>query len=563
MTSEREMLDRHLTSLRKKRATYDEGFADIMRHLAPYRMDLNLVRGNRYGGQRRDYHILNNHPIRAHKTLSAALMGSITSPAKRWHRLSVTDPDLAEFKPVKVYLDRCREIIDAAFHQSNLYNELSGGLYPDMSAVGTGILLEEETLPGKPHFLSVPVGDYWLSVDHEGKPNAFFREFPMTTDQIMGKFGATDEGRSKISQQVREAYDHGNHQTEFQIRHAILANKEYIARSMGLDGQKPWKSCWWERAGNNHQLLKREGYWEMPVLAPRWESVGTSAYGFGPGWYALGDCKMLQHDEESLLILKDLQSRPPMAASNGVEQPSLVPGSVTYVPTGEKMYYKPAYEPDPNAIPMLRQDIANTEKRISETMYAHLWELLLRDTRTKTATEVDAVTSQVALLQGPLLENLNNGLLEPLIMRTFYILNRADKLPLPPKELEGQEVRVEFQSIMHTMQQATSLGPIQLLVREIKEIGEMRPDVYDKLNVDAIVDDLQRIVGTAPDNILSKDEVAKVRAAAAKRAEAEQTGEAMVKGARAMKDASQADVGNIREIAQAVSPAASAQGMAL
>lgn len=561
MISEREMLDREFTSLRRARSTYDEGFADIMRQVAPYRTDLNLVRGNRYGGQRRDYHILNNFPIRAHKTLSAAMMGSITSPAKRWQRLTVTDPDLAEFKPVKVYLDRCREIIDAAFHSSNLYNELSGGLYPDMSAVGTGVLLEEESEPGKPHFLAIPVGDYWLSVDDKGKPSSFFREFSMTTEQLMGKFGQTQEGRAKLSWQIREAYDRGNYQNTFLIRHAVVRNKEYRAAAQGLDGQKPWKSCWWERAGDHNDLLRREGYWEMPIMAPRWESVANSAYGFGPGWYALGDCKMLQHDEETLLILKDLQSRPPMSASDGVSQASLVPGSITFVPPGEKMHYKPAYVVDPNAIPALRLDIQQTEKRIGETFYAHLWEFLLRDTRTKTATEVDAVSGQAALLQGPLLENLNNGLLEPLVMRTFNILDRADKLPIPPKELEGQEVLVEFQSIMHTMQQATSLGPIQTLIEEIKRIGEVRADVYDKIDVDAFVDDLQRITGAAPDLILSKEEVGKVRAAAAKRAEAEQTGNAMVQGAKALKDASQVDVGNIRELAQAVSPAAAAQGM--
>jgi len=554
MISEREQLERQLAALKTERHPFELNWRAILRQFQPYAVDLSLSEYSSEG-QRKDRFVLNNHPIRARRTLCAGLMASATSPVQRWHQLTTADTELAERQSVRSYFFRVQEIIDATLHRSNLYNVLAAGVYPFHSTIGISCMLEEERPGFPPHFEAVAPGKFWISRNKDGVTDTLFREFEMRAIDLVGRFG-----EKQCSTKVRDAVRRGNNFHKFPVRYAVLPNNEYNANKPAVGDNMPFRSFWWER-GSGDSFLKRGGYHEFPAMTARWIEAGNTAYAYGPGWDALGDCKMLQHHEHALLRLIDNIKDPAMIGTDNLADGGLVPGTTTFMPRGEEAFLKPVYEPNPQAIKFLVEHIQRVEYRISDTLYANLWRLLIEDTRSnKTATEVEFAKQEAMLLLGPSLSGLGGELMRPLILRTYYILNRNDMLPIPPPEIQGADLKVEFISPLHAMQRASGLSPVRLFMSEIARISQLRPDVIDMINARNIVGDLQRMTGVSPDSILSVEELQKLQAERKQEQEIAQTPEAFSQVARGVRSLGQTNPENLQQMTQMLSQAAAAQG---
>lgn len=558
----RQRLESRLGQLKTARSSWEPGWRDIGEQLVPYRLQLH--RGTqRPSGGRRDSGIFNSRPQLALRTLAAGMMAGITSPARDWFRLTTSDPALADSKPVRVYLDACHERISGALHGSNFYKALASGLYPDLCAIGTGAMFFDEGPGGKLRFRSIPVGEYWLEVNHEGVVDTFFHERAWTVRQLVSRFGL-----HRVSARARQAHDDGKLDTLATVVHAVVPNDAQQPHTITPKRAAfPFASLWWERGDERpDQFLEQSGYSEFPVLAPRWAALTTDAYGRGPGWDVLGDCRMLQHHEQRRLQLIDKLTNPPLRAVGDIKRASLLPGDITHVPRGEGATVEPIIEIPPQALAVIADQIALVESRISEGLFAHLWNMLLDDDRNQrpTATEVEAKRQEVALMLGPLLEGLNTELLEPVVERAFAIMARNLSLPPPPEELRrGGEIKIEFISIMHAMQQTGGLVGIRTLMGEIGLIAQVKPDALDKIDADVIVDELGKITGVRPDAILSNDEVASVRRMRAAQQQASEQGQAMLAATQGARNLGSVDPAKLSEVAGMLAPAAAAQGGAL
>jgi hypothetical protein len=557
--SKRERLQSRLAELKAERQSWETVWRDLSEQLAPYLLQLD-PKHQRNRGEKKDAKILNSRPVRACKTLEAGMMAGITSPARDWFGLVTGHQELDDAQLVRVWLDECRDIIAAELAASNFYRALAASVYPGMVRLGTGAMFLEE-IAGSLRFRPMPLGEYWLDVNADGVIDTCFRELAMTARQMAQQFGLKN-----CSQNVREAIKNKKPSTVFTVCHAVYPNNEYEPGRLGRHGMR-FASCWWDpRDERKDKLLLEGGYEEFPVLAPRWSAMPSDAYGRGPGWDARGDCRMLQHLEHRLMQLVDKITNPPMKASGSVTRGSLLPGDITHVgANGQMGTFEPAIEIQPQAVTALEGHIERTEIRISETFYEHLWNLLIQDERNQrpTATEVEAKRQEVMLQLGPLLESLNTELLEPVIERTFSILMRLGRFPEPPEELDGQEVKIEFISIMHQMQQATGLVSIRTLITEIMAIAQVSPDVIDKVDADVIADDLAKITGVNPRAIRSDKAVAKVRKVRAEQEMQKQATEQALAVTQGISNVSGADPNQLTQLAQTLSPVAAAQGGAL
>lgn len=550
----RERCERIKSDLLLERSHWDQMHRDIARYLVPNRTVWD--RSERGRGDRKDRQVHNNTPLLAIRVLSAGLMAGVTSPAREWFTLGLEDEDLAKHKPVRVWLEQTREIIQGWLHRSSWYRALSSAAYPDLSSVAV-TAMGQELSDGKMRFLPFAIGEYALGVDQYGTVDTCVRdELRMSVRQLVGRFG-----RDNLSQAARNAWDRGNYHEQIPVNHIVLPAEEH----KGGIKDRPYVSYWWESASDRDTVLSEKGYHEFPILAPRWSTVTTSdAYGRGPGWDVLGDVRMLQLHEMQMLTLIDKMVDPP-TWFRGVKRGSIIPGAQTYLGTNETAAAGILQTVDPMAIRVLREQIAIVENRINEGLYQHLWAMLLSDDRAQrpTATEVEARRQEVALQLGPLLESINDELLEPVIERTFSLLERHGEIPEPPPELEGMPVKIEFHSILQSLQQSHGLISTRALVQEIRMIAEIRPDVLDKLDVDVIADELQRVTGARADSLLDQSEVDELRRSRQEQAMAQQQGDAMAQAAEAVRNLGQTDTTTLAELANAVGPVAAAQGGAL
>jgi hypothetical protein len=553
----RQSLQARAAVLKNERQSWDRDVREIVEQMVPYRVvwDWN-ARSERNKGERKEDFIINSTPVRALDTLKAGMQAGITNPAREWFGITVSDKELAKSTKVKTYLEDCKKIIKDALHKSNWYDVLGNAVYPDLGSIATACVLSDETPSGGLRYKAYAWGQYWLDADAQGKIDTFFGLSQMTVRQVVQEFGIENVG-----EQTRAQYERGEFGHTLGVYHAIYPHSDRKPGALGPDGMA-FKSCWWEETNpNKDQLLRESGYYEFPILAPRWSVRPGDVYGRGPGWAVRGDCKQLQHLEKRKLQMIDKATIPPIVTRGTQSAVSLLPGAVTELDDVATAEVKPLLTVPAGAISEVREEIAVIEARIEAGFYANLWQATLADERNDrpTATEVEAKRQEIMLMLGPLLQQLNSGLLEPAIERAFAILERNDMLPLPPDELQGADLTVEFISIMHQAQQSTGVGGLRSLVAEAAGIAQLNPDAIDKLNIDNIIDQFATMYGVATDAVRGNAEVAQLREARAQQQQAADQAAAIPEVAKTAQAVSQIDADNLGSVAGALGPVVEAQ----
>ena len=275
-------------------------------------------------------------------------------------------------------------------------------------------------------------------------------------------------------------------------------------------------------------------------MAPRWAVTGEDAYGSSPGMDALGDTKALQLLERRKAQAVDKIVNPPMRAPSSLlnGRASLLPGDVTYVDVVQGgQQFAPVLEVPPLAVQVLGQEIARHEGRINAAFYADLWLMLSDAGGQMTAREVAERHEEKMLQLGPVLERLQDELLDPLIDRAFALLGRTGQLPLAPEELQGQDLRVEYVSVLAQAQKLLGTASVERLASFAGNLAAAKPEVLDKLNADRLLEEYAAMLGTKPDLLLTSEEVEAKRARRAQAAamqQQQQAALATVQGARTL-----------------------------
>lgn len=450
----------------------------------------------------------------AWRTLASGMHSGITSPARPWFRLTTFDPDLKDYAPVKEYMAAVEQRLREAFQKSNLYPSFHTG-YGDLGQFGQScaILAEDD----KQIIRAQPLlhGTFWIARDENGRATTLYRMFRWSVQRIVGRFGY-----DAVSQAIKTQYDAGNYDKTFDICHAIEPRLSRDPSKIDR-ANKPFLSNYWEdRHGNEGKLLEESGFDENPIICPPWELAGEDHYALSPGQIALGDIKMLQLEQTRKLEGIDKMVRPPMTGPTSMRNnpASLLPGSVTYVddPTGKG--FRPAMEVNLR-LSDLAADIRDTQDRIRQAFYADLFLMIsqMEGIQPRNQFEIAERKEEKLLALGPVLENIYNGQLAPVIDRTYAILERRGELPPPPPELQDQELQIEYISMLAQAQKAVSTGSIERVASFVGNLAAVRPDVLDKLDVDEAVDQYADMLGAPPSIIVPDDKVQAARDARAQK----------------------------------------------
>jgi len=557
----RQWLDERLGELREDWYSWDAVVHDICNQMAPYRR--RDSKGELNSGLKKEQRIINDTPVRALQWLSAGLMSAYTSPARRWFDLTTEDLDIADSPRVKRYLDVVQERIESHLKKSGYYGVLSNDTYYDIGSHGTGAIWREGDQEGNLNYTGLLWGEYYLSSNHLGVVDTCFRVVPMKVRQIVRKFGI-----ESVSARVRAAWEGGDLNDEYDIGHAVFPNDEFEHGKIGPKGRR-FRSLWWELdeaiKGDDEDLLRDSGYSIFPLLIAQWITRPGDSYARGPGWSIRGDCRQLQHLEKRKIELVDKHGNPPMKARGLRSHASQLPGDVTFMGEGADALYEPSIRVDPNAIQVLYQyGIVPVEQRIKSALHTELWRFILDDNRNQraTATEIEAVRQEIMLQLGPLLENLDDGLLKPTIEGAYLHLDAAGKLPIPPPELEGVDIKVQFRSILHQAQQSVNLSGVRSVLAEVASLSQYYPQALDAVDPDVAIEEIAKAAGVRSDLIRSeetRDRIRKERARAQQQQQMAEEAEKMTQSARNLGGAGFKPQ-EITDIARSISPAAAAQG---
>lgn len=531
-----------MAALETERASFDSHYRELADWIKPRRTRFQT--GDRNRGDRRNQRIIDSRATLSSRTLASGLMSGVTSPARPWFRLRPPDSELGEFGPVKDWLHQVRTLMLDVFQKSNLYSKLPV-VYGDLGNFGTGAMFVQEDDQTTIRCFDHPVGSYYLANDENLDVRVFARKYEMTVRQIVGKFGTTPGSRaidwSNISDTVRTSWENSLYERWVPVTHIVRPNDAHDEGKLA-SRYKRYASCYFETNANEDTFLGEYGYDEFPVLAPRWEVTGEDVYGTDcPGMTALGDVKGLQLMKKFGLQAIEKMVKPPMVAPPEMRTSklSILPGDVSYVAEAQNKSFRPAMQVNLN-LNDLRQETAEVRALIDEAYFVDLFLMMAQmDATEKTAAEIYERKEEKLLVLGPVFNRMDGDLLHPLVDRTFNAMNRRGELPPPPPELEGVDLKVEYESVMAQAQRAVSTGGVERFMGFVTSIAQLRPDVLDKVDFDQSVDEYGIMTGVPPRLIVPDDKVAEIRAARAKQMAAQQAAEQVSKLAPAVRDLSQ------------------------
>lgn len=537
-----------LGALDRERAGFLSTWQDLAHYFAPRRGRFLASPGDSRRGARKDHRIIDNTPLIAARVMASGMMAGISSPARPWFRLRLASESANEDPGARAWLDEVQQRMLRVFGRSNLYNCLHT-LYGELGVFGTAALWVDEDEEDVVRGYTLTAGEYWLASSSRLAVDTVYRTLTLTVRQIVDTFG-----RDAVSAGVRAAYDNGQFDLEREVIQAVEPNPNAAPRGVivandwsgHLAAHFPFRSAWFERdAAGETLLLRLSGYRELPCMVPRWEVVGTESWGTGPGWVALGDSKQLQTQQARKLEAIDKQVKPPMVGPPSLrnEPATLLPGGITYVADPSGQGFRPAIDVR-LSLADLGGDIAQVQARVKEAFYANLFLMMAEsDRREITAREIDERREEKMLMLGPVLERLHDELLRPLVARVFNIMARNGLIPPPPRRLDALGMQVEFISILAQAQKAVATAGIERLWQFGAQIGALKPEALDRLDVDGTMDAYADMTGTPAQILVDRGQAEKARAARAQ-AQAAQTALAgMGQIADIGKAASQIDVG--------------------
>jgi len=535
------------TALWNERSSWITHWQEISDYILPRAGRYFVTDRNR--GDKRNRNIYDNTGGMALRILAAGMMAGMTSPARPWFRLGISDRDLMESADVKAWLHKVTTLMRDVFTRSNTYLALHSG-YEELGAFGTDADIILPNFQNVIHHYPLTAGEYAIATDAEGKVNTIYREFQMTVGQIVGQFG-----KDNVSTSVKNLYDRNALEQWITVIHGIEPRGDRDTRKADARNMR-FKSCYFEPSKDNYdQYLRESGFDQFPGIVSRWVATGGDVYGTSPGMDALGDIKQLQHEQLRKSQGIDYQTNPPLQVPTQYKDAARarLPGGIFYVDqatgtSGVRSAFEVKLE-----LQHLLADIVDVRGRIESAFYADLFLMLSRMDRSGvTATEVAERHEEKLLMIGPVLERLHGEKLGPMIDLTFDYCMKAKILPPAPPVLEGMDLNVEFVSTLAQAQRAVAGASYDRFLGTISTLAPLFPQVRHKVKINQVVDDYADLYGVNPDIVRSDDEAEELEAAEAQAAAAASAAASMPALAGAAKDASQIDTANMRDVMSAV-----------
>lgn len=556
---------RRLRGLRQQRGSWDVIWMEIARFCAPKisRTIAAYQAGNQFVADvevklkdQINSRLLDARAVWASEVLGNGMQSGMSSPARPWFKLTISDKDLYEFQAVKEWLDIVEMLIYDFFARTNFYTSSKGG-YHELGQFGVeaGFMESHWKYGGVTHPMTV--GEYWLGVDTGLVTDSLYRRVDMSVLQHYQRF---DKGRigngvraiDILPTRVVEDYDRGNYDSLYPVYHAVEPND--LRDPSKFDGRnKQFRSIYWsarceesEAQNERKALLAFEGFNSKPFWAARWDVKGSGDVysSTSPGLNALADVRQLQ-----LGVLRKQQAidygiKPPLRGPPTLNNlhVALQPGRITAMAGVDKDSFGPIWQIDTQMIPHILKDNEETRGAVDRGFYADLFNAItnMQGIQPRNIEEIASRNEEKLTQLGPVTERVNQEKLQAAIDRAYDILDTARMIPPPPPELHGVAIKTEFISVLAQAQRMIGLGAIERTAGFVASNAQINPEIVDGYDYDAALSEYGDITGIAAKILRSKEDIEKLRADRAQQQKMAQAAEQAAQLAPAAKDGAQA-----------------------
>jgi hypothetical protein len=501
-----EMAEKMYHGAQRVRGEYESDWRELEKYFMPgyLRLDNSRTKRSKWSS------IINNTCLTARRTLQAGMQSGLTSPARPWFNVGLEDFELADYQPVREWLDIVTRRMQTTLRRSNFYNT-SHVMYGALATFGTAGQLQLFDHKTVFNYRSLMTGRYWIAQNVRGHVDSVFIKKRMTVMQLVEEYG------ERVDSETKGQYDRGDYYHEKDIMVGIFPNpyaKIDDGKRLVASNEKAFVSVHWVEGKKD--ILRSSGYDTFPAQVPRWERTDDEPWGFGVGVYAIGDTKAIQLKEKEKAKGLQKSVSPPLSAPAGMRHGQFpiagLPGGVTYRPHTEAPdSIRPLYEVN-LPLQFLQGDIQVDEERVNRAFYADLFLMLSHMGRIDaTATEIAERHEEKLTALGPVIESLNHEFLDPNIERAFTIMIHHTQaggkpiIPPPPEEIQGAPLKIEYVSVLAQAQQQVGIGAIDRYMSFSMNMAQLYPEVRHKNDPFEILDEYGERLGVPSRITVSAD----------------------------------------------------------
>lgn len=495
-------LKNRYSSLKAYRDLYIPLWQDISENLNPTSGFFDKDKGKKK--RTIDYKkFLDSTPRQAISILSSGMQSGITSPSRSWFTLGLSLGMRNLPNSVDVWLSNIKHLLEDIMSSSNIYQCLHQ-IYEETATYGTGCMIIDRDWDNVVHATTFTAGEYVLGKTASANIDTFGRQFVKTVGELVREFGLEN-----VSRNTRQMYENGNVDEGVNVYHMIMPNTGRNPEK--VDNQNmPFISIYWEQCGD--KPLRVGGYKFFPVICPRWRvKASGDIYGMGIGQEVLGDVKMLQKMNQEKLIGLAKITRPPLQVSSNV--PGVVnlnPDGITRFNGSTDQSIMPVYKVQMD-MQSLEYAIAQCEQRINKSFYVDIFSMLQTITQEKTAREVEELHSEKLMMLGPIFEMFKMEVLDNLINIIFQYALDAGIVPEAPAEIQGQELSVEYVSMVAQAQKMSGVSATNQYLGVLFNLAQADQSVLDNINFDVVARKTAKMIGVEPDMLNDEKIVSAIR----------------------------------------------------
>lgn len=538
-------LDQRMASLRSTRLSWWAHWADLANNFLPRRYRW-FVTPNQYNrGAQMNQNVTDTTGLVAARTLAAGMLSGLTSPTRPWFKLGFRNKSLIAYGPVKNWLAEVEQIMYKILAGSNFYQAM-GVLYYDEGIFGSAAMICYEDKRDVIRFYNPCLGEFFFWVDNRCVVEGLAREYTYTVQQTVDEFGL-----DAVSPSVKQSYKTGGASLdrEIVICHVMEPNSECYnvgGDSIGYPVPKffGYREIFWEQGSTQSLVLRATGYHEKAFVGARWDVTSNDPYGRSPGMEALPDQRQLMVEKRRKAEAIDKMVRPPMVGSVSMrnEPNSITPGAMNYVADMSQAGFKPAFLVDPRLAEMM-EDIKEVQKSVKDIFFSDLFLMISNLDTVRSATEIDARREEKLIQLGPVIERAENEVLDPVIERVFAIAHRRGLIPPAPQEIAGEELQIQYVSMLAEAQRAASTAAIERILGIAGNLAAVDPGVLDNIDINATMEQYADDLSVPPHLIRPLAAVNAMQAARAKQQQIEKAAEATPGLAQAANTLSKTDTG--------------------
>jgi len=487
---------------------------------------------------------------------AVAAYTSWTTPASQpWIALK-PNLNLRGDDAVKGWLSECSQILNQEINSRSNFQLERLESVADLWNFGTTAIFSEMGEGNRLRFEKIKIGTYVFELDPFGKVYRFIREFDLTAEQAMQKFG--EENLPKC---IKDCLcDSGDKSKRFEFIHIVEPREPSKVGAYGYNvkTRKKYLSAYVEM--QSQKMVQEGGYDGFPFTVGRYLSydslIQSAGWGYGPGFAILPEARQLNFIQQMMDVFAEKQVFPPMMVPDTFEGSlKTAARALNYYPSGmgpESVYQVPVTGDWRVAFERvkMRQD---TIKRLCSL---DMFQMFAQIDREMTAYEVAQRAGEKLDTVGPIYHRDVRETIEPHLRRAFELCAANGLLPPPPQEAYEMVVRgfvqVADPEIALTSRLAMAIdawnarGADEVMQTAVA-LAAVVPTIMDNLDSGFYIREKSRLVG-APEGLLRKRE--EVQAIQQSRAEAQQAQQA----AMMAKEAGQAikSVGGVEQMRELV-----------